>query len=84
MVKKCKRGETNTRREDIFAMRAGVGVNLGPVTNCRFMCVDLCFYWFTEFLEGHILEINALPGHETQQSILKHQNYFVFWTVHFQ
>lgn len=30
MMKMCKGGESNTRREDIYAMRAGVRVNLGP------------------------------------------------------
>jgi len=30
MMKKCKVGETNTKWEDIYAMKAGVGVNLDP------------------------------------------------------
>jgi len=30
MMKNCKVGETNTRGEDIYAMRAGVGVSLDP------------------------------------------------------
>jgi len=42
-MKKCKRGKINTRREDIFAMRAGVGVNLDPspiVASCAQICVS--------------------------------------------
>lgn len=38
MMKKCKVGETNTRKEDIYATRAGVGVNLDPspiVASCE-------------------------------------------------
>lgn len=32
MMNKCKGGESNTRMKDIYAMRAGVGVNLDPST----------------------------------------------------
>jgi hypothetical protein len=30
IMKKCEGGESNTRREDIYVMKAGVGVNLDP------------------------------------------------------
>jgi hypothetical protein len=32
MMKKCKGGESNTRREDIYGMRSGVGLNLDRST----------------------------------------------------